>query len=124
MDLMNRVAPQPCSSGLVIIMGIKIMDIAIKMIVPREMDDGEKINGKKEATESRITQNMTGNFARNHRLPRMMSHTILLSNRRQMCIPLQLSLDEEDDDSLPLTRSIKAARMAKASQERVTIAKE
>lgn len=77
----------PCSSGLVIIMGIKIMDIATKMIVPREMDDGEKINGKKEATESWTTQNMTGNFARDHRLPRMMSHTILLSNRRQMCIP-------------------------------------
>lgn len=35
---------------------------------------------------------------------------------------LQLSLDEEDDDSLPLTRSIKAARVAKAGQERVTIA--
>lgn len=76
-----------CGGSLVIIMGIKIMDVATKMIVPREMDDREKIEGKKEATKSRITQNMIGNFARDHRLPRMMSHTIQLSNSRQMCIP-------------------------------------
>lgn len=46
---MSRVAPE-----YIVLWRSIIMDIATKMIIPGEMDNKEKIDGKKEATESRI----------------------------------------------------------------------